>query len=250
MRKQNITLIVCISILLVSVPAWSKGRTIKIVIEGDNLSGAVEITDPDILTQFSIWNGPGVESRGPDGVPHPPAHLNRKQSFGRFIDWPAGKAMRRPPGLQRLEVSFFVGVPREKDTSRRYVVAYEVDNMDSRGYIYLPRWKNDLIYHGVEGNWFYASERWNELIMPIVALYSKRSPVVSEEGDIGCKVGEGSLMADGTIEFVLTDDDGKKSSRWRYETSMQEYQSVKEHIGNVQVGEQIRISCWPARLRS
>ncbi len=246
MRRQNIAPIVFISLLAISATVWSKGLTIRIAIAGDDLSAPIEITDQDILNQFSIWNGPGVSTSGPDGVPHPPAYLDPKRSVGRFIDWPKGMAAERPSGLQRLEVTFYIGIPREPNTARKYVFAYEVDSADSRGYIYLPRWKNNLISHGVEGHWFYASERWDELVMPIVAQLSQHSPSFVKRSK-SCKVGNGSLKTDGTIEFVLLDEHGNKMSRRRYEPTTHKYQSVKDHIGNVQPGEEIEISCWPAR---
>jgi len=59
---------VVVSLLILTIPVttWSKGEIIKIEIEGNNLSSPIEITDPDIVRQFSIWTGPGVSNRGPD----------------------------------------------------------------------------------------------------------------------------------------------------------------------------------------
>ena len=62
-------------------------------------------------------------------------------------------AAEKPPALQRVEVTFYVGEPGKLNIARKYVFAYEIDTAE-RGYIYLPRWKNSLISHGVEGNWF------------------------------------------------------------------------------------------------
>ncbi len=58
--------VVLLLILTIPVTTWSKGEIIKIEIEGNNLSSPIEITDPDIVRQFSIWTGPGVSTRGPD----------------------------------------------------------------------------------------------------------------------------------------------------------------------------------------
>ncbi len=58
--------VVSLLILTITVTAWSKGEIIKIEIEGNNLSSPIEITDPDIVRQFSIWTGPGVSTRGSD----------------------------------------------------------------------------------------------------------------------------------------------------------------------------------------
>ncbi len=59
-------LVVSLLILTIPVTTWSKGEIIKIEIDGNNLSSPIEITDPDIVRQFSIWTGPGVSTRGPD----------------------------------------------------------------------------------------------------------------------------------------------------------------------------------------
>jgi len=247
MLRTYFALITCICLLAISTVVWPKGQTVKIVIEGDELSVPIEITDPDILNQFSIWNGPGVGGRDLNVAPDLIAYKEQGGSVGRFIDWPKGIVADRPSKLQRLEVTFHVGVPREPGADRQFVVAYEIDSKNELGYIFLPRWKNDLISHGVEGNWFYAHERWNELIAPMVAKHSAHPSVSAERGRLKCKVGEGSLRADGTIEFILLDDYGNKMSRWRYEASMEQYQSVKEHIGDAEPGEEIEISCWPPR---
>jgi len=58
--------VVSLLILSITVTAWSKGEIIKIEIEGNNLSSPIEITDPHIVRQFSIWTGPGVSTRGSD----------------------------------------------------------------------------------------------------------------------------------------------------------------------------------------
>ena len=194
-----------------------------------------------------IWNGPGVSVRGPDGVQYPPAHLDPTQTAGRFIDWPRGPVSDRSTGLQRLEVTFYVGVPREPNRLRRYVVAYEVDPSASIGFIYLPRWTNNLISHGVEGNWFHASKQWNDLIAPLIAAQTTHFSNSVQPGKLSCIAGYGSLGADGTIEFKLFDEQGNKISHWRYDKSTEGYESVREHIGDVEPGEQIEISCWPPR---
>jgi hypothetical protein len=131
--------------------------------------------------------------------------------------------------------------------ARKLIVGYEVDTAASRGYIFLPRWKNDLVSYGIEGNWFHASQRWDELVMPTVARHSAHSPGSIDRGELKCEIGKGLLSADGTVEFVLEDEQGNRMSRWRYETSTPGYQSVRDHIGNVEPGEEITISCWPPR---
>lgn len=234
-------------LIFVASASWSKGQTLRIEIAGDGLREAIIIVDPEILGLFNIWNGPGVTVRGPDGVLYPATHLDPDRSYGRFIDWPRGMATKRPSGLQRLEVTSFVGVPRRPDQERSYVFAYEVDTEESVGFVYLPLWKNDLIGHRVEGNWLYAARRWNEVIAPIVADRTGilRSP--SARGDLSCIAGYGSLGQDGVIEFTLADDSGV-TSRWRYGPSTEGYENVRAHIGDVKPGEEMTVSCWPPRF--
>lgn len=234
-------------LILATSASWSKGQNVRIEIVGDGLSEPIVITDREILGLFNIWNGPGVTVRGPDGVPYPPAHLNPNKSNGRFIDWPRGMAPERPSGLQRLEVTFFVGVPTQPNDERSYIFAYEVDMRDSRGFIYLPMWMNNLISHGVEGNWFYATKRWNEVIAPIVASHTTELPAPLARENLSCIAGQGSLDQDGTVEFMLFDKSGIKISHWRYEASTEGYEDVRERIGDVEPGEQIEVSCWPPR---
>ena len=167
---------VVVSLLILTIPVttWSKGEIIKIEIEGNNLSSPIEITDPDIVRQFSIWTGPGVSTRGPDGVPNPPAYLDPNLSAGRFIDWPKGTVAERPTGLQRYDVTFYIG-SREPVTKVQgtYVITYEIDPSTEHGYVYLPTgskqtWNTTFIYHGVEGNWFHSSNKWEALVRPLI----------------------------------------------------------------------------------
>lgn len=247
MRLTNVALITCLAILTAPTTGWSKGRITKIVIEGDGLSAPIEITSPEIVDQFSIWSGPGVVTRGPDGVQQWSKYSDPRILARWFIDWNMGLATERPSRLQRLEVTFHIGVPTEPNTTRRFVFAYEIGASNHSGYIYLPRWKNDLISYRVGGNWLHATARWNEIMMPIVAKHSTDSTVSLKRGSLNCKIGNGSLNVNGTIEFRLVNEYGAKTSRWRYETSMEKYRSVKEHIGDVEPGEEIEISCWPPR---
>ena len=246
MRRPTVVLYICITILTIPTTGWSKGETVKIVIAGDNISSPIEITSPEILRQFNIWNGPGVGTRGPDGVSHPPAYLDPKRSAGRFIDWPKGMAAR-PAGLRRFEVTFHIGVPRDPNTVRKYVFAYEVDTLASHGYIYLPRWMNDLISHGVEGNWFYASKRWDELIMPAIHQASEITSDASSREKFSCVFVTAKITSEGAIELYRRLEDGNTRLNYRYPPTSELYDSVKEHIGDVEPGEEIEVSCWPSR---
>ena len=247
MSRLRIAIVLCISLLTFPSLAWSKGQTIKIVIEGDNLIAPIEITDPEVVGQFSIWNGPGVGMRDPLEEPDLSVYVEPEGAVGHFIDWPKGFANSHPRHLQRLQVTFFVGVPRQPGKSRKFVFAYEIDWDNEDGYIFLPMWKNDLIWYGVELNWLHAHKRWNETIMPIVAQELVEASQLQGRSELNCTVGVGSLQADGTIEFQLVDEAGNRSSRWRYEESTQWYDKVRDHIGDVTPEREIQISCWPAR---
>ena len=202
MKRFPLKLAFCVLLIAQSTTIWSKGQTIRIEIDGDGLSAPVVITDPDILNRFNIWNGPGVSVSGPDGVQYPPAHLDPSRTAGRFVDWPSGPVSEKRAGLQCLEVTFHVGVPRDPNRSRAYVVAYEVDPAASSGYIYLPRWTNDLISHGVEGNWFHASEQWSDVIAPLIAEQTAHSSSSVGPRKLSCIAGYSSLAVDGTIADI------------------------------------------------
>ena len=174
MRRTRVALVVCLAIFTIPATGWSKGKTIKIVIKGDHISSPIEITNPDIVDQFNIWNGPGVGTRGPDGVPHPPAYLDPNRSAGRFIDWPKGAVEQYPDGLKSYDVKFHIaGRDSESGVIGTYHVLYRFNPSVPQGYMYLPTWQErnantQFIVHGVEGAWFYASTAWEELVRPII----------------------------------------------------------------------------------
>ena len=173
MRLNNAAMI-SLAILALPAVAWPKGETTQIEIEGGDLASPIEITDPAIVSKFSIWNGPGVSTSGPDGVPDPPAYLDPNRSAGRFIDWPKGIVKERPASLQQYQVTFRIAGPENSGGSfENYKVIYEFGPNRELGYMYLPdfsdaKLRNGLIYHGVEGNWFYSSKSWETLIRPVI----------------------------------------------------------------------------------
>ncbi len=149
-------------IFVLSVPAClAKGPTVRIEISGEGQSLTLE--DPAIVSRFSIWYGPGVGTPT-SGVE---AHVDSNQPTS-FIDWPRRFATERPEGLPRYDVVFLVGLPERPETWGKYPVNYEIDLANGEGYIFLPSGATDLIVHGIEDNWFYATDRWNTLIMPII----------------------------------------------------------------------------------
>jgi hypothetical protein len=172
MRSFSLVMLLC-ALLSWSWTAHAKGKTVRIEITGESLPAALEITDPDIVGKFLVWTGPGVQINGRS------AHTDPQHQEGAFIDWPAGKIEERPGGLQHFVVSFYVQNNPEPDRGKlAYVVAYEFDPATPGGYVYLPT-SDDMsyptarvnvasIYHGVEGNWFRSSARWEELVRPVI----------------------------------------------------------------------------------
>jgi hypothetical protein len=219
--------------------AWTKGETLRIDIRGDGLETPIEITDPAITGLFDVWNGPGVTANGET------YHMDPERQQGAFIDWPRGPAVTHPGGLRRLEVTFEVGQPRGDDT-RPYVFLYELDTAMAHGYVYLPRWKNDLIWHGVEGTWFHASTRWDEIIGSILASNGVAG-VAAADNVLGCTVGTGKVTSDGTIEFYRADGAGQHRTFFRFSPGNPEYRSVKTHLGDVMPEREAPVSCWPPR---
>ena len=248
MARLNLRVMICVATLAVAANAWAKGETVKIVISGDGLSSPLEITNPDIVGQFNIWNGPGVTTVGLGGVPDSPAYLDPDRTAGRFIDWPLGIARDLPAGMQRLEVAFSIGGRLTPINDEKYWFAYEIDAENRRGYVYLPRWQGSYIRHGVEGNWFYASERWDELMMPAVSEASESTPNSSGQGRFGCVFGTGLITADGVIELYRVDEHGNSNLSYSFNPTDRTYGAIKEHLGEVVPGEETAVSCWPPRL--
>ena len=246
MRRTNPALVVCLSILAIPTTGWTKGPTFKIEIQGDYLESPIEITDPRIVGSFSIWNGPGVFTYSA-GQMDPPAWADPTKADGRFIDWPRGWATERPKGLQRLEVTFFIGDARAPDNASKYVFLYEVDASNGQGYVYLPRLKNEVIVHFVEGNWFHASKAWDEIMIALIAQNVASESVSANQDELRCTIGTGLITSDGIIEFYKHDERGDKVATLRLQPTHQMYPSFREHIGNVTPDEETEVSCWPRR---
>jgi hypothetical protein len=158
---------VSVTFLLLVIPAqvFAKGATVKITINGADLKSPIEITDPEVLTKFQVWSGPGTSAFNPN-------------AGGFVIDW--SQAVAEPPkGLQRYEVSFYAKLPTERLV---YVVFYEYDPVTGRGFVYLPGRKDkwyglnvSTIYHGVEGRWFRASSPWEVIARPLIVAAKEKA---------------------------------------------------------------------------
>ena len=137
----------------------AKGPTLKITIKGSDLASPVEITEKGILEQFNVWSGAGVESTG------------ISQVKGFIAEWEKGPVAEPPKTLRRYEVSF--DVVHQGPSS--YVVSYAYDPATGKGYVYLPgkgekfnESNTYLIFRGVEGKWFYATETWTDIAKPLI----------------------------------------------------------------------------------
>jgi len=163
--------------------AFAKGETTRIQIKGPGLPQPLEIAAPQVVRNFSIWNGPGVTAGSR------PVRLEPGSPAGTFIDWSKGKVMQRPQALSRFEVVFQVRLDAPPDEKQRnYAVLYEFDRPTPGGYIYLPgstdpKYSSNvaLILHGVEGNWFHSSAAWERLIRPMIEAAQRARPVSEDD---------------------------------------------------------------------
>jgi len=169
-RSMAAALTLCTA-LAASDKASAKADIVKIEINGATLESPLEITDPAIVREFSIWIGPGVR------INDQPAHLDQNNTRGMFIDWPKGIAARHPKALQRYNVKFHLQYRLASNEIRQktYAVKYEFDPETEGGYIYLPGPTEEAfgmnvssIIHDVEGNWFYSTPSWEKLVRPLV----------------------------------------------------------------------------------
>ena len=225
-------------VLLLAATAEAKGPVVRIEIR-DGVHAPLVITDGPIVDRFSIWNGPSVRTYDAGGVENPPTHVLEVDD-GRFIDWPAGVVREHGVGLPRFEVSFYVETPH--NGLREHVVAYEIDLSAGQGYIYPPLWENTLIWHGVEGDWFRASDSWDELVMPLAVEYMSNG-VVSGAAEFRCG-GTARIDAAGTI-YLQFSRDGVKTGRFEYARESEGYDTALAHLASRDPGIETRFSCWP-----
>ena len=235
---------ICLSVLALSTQVRAKGPTIKILIEGDGLETPLSITDPELVKRYSIWSGPRAGTQTTIKAMREGKYGDLHHTQRWFIDWSKGVSDRPKAGLQRLQVSLSVG--RETDFSE-YVFLYEFDSEQELGYIYLPSWKNSLIWHGIEPNWVHSHKRWDDVILPIINKHSEWPNPNAEQTEINCIIGPAVLRNNGDIEFDYLNKSGEVSSRWRYKKSDSAYAQVRSHIGDVSPEQPFDLSCWPPR---
>jgi hypothetical protein len=167
--KRRVTIAIAIAALMFPASlVWAKGAITRIVIDAANWPSPVEIVDPKVLDRFSIWSGPGVG--GWDMINTVP-----KPDDAQFIiDWTRGIARDQPESSRRYLVKMYIeGREAPRDT---YEVIYQIDDVSSAGYVYLPsrstddfgQWNTFQIYRRVEGNWFHPTGEWEGIVRPLV----------------------------------------------------------------------------------
>jgi hypothetical protein len=164
---RSATFLAVILLVHLDVPAFAKGPTARITIEGGALSAPVVMTDSHVLSAFRVWEGPGTSSYG-----------NPESQISSFIvNWSRGATAAPAHEIPRYKVSFWADEGREKLV---YVVYYEFDPARKQGYVYLPGAGDDAyllntssILRDVEGKWFRSWSKWDRVASPLVAAAIK-----------------------------------------------------------------------------
>lgn len=144
----------------------AKSETARIVITAGSAQPLLTLSGPASAGQFTIWSGPGTSS-GP------------RTSARDFADWGAG-IVDKPADPDVYQVRFFCKTPQWQVPDRGaefqcYGVRYAIDRRSGQGYVQIPPAHDaefprntQSIYHGVEGSWYRATARWEELVRPAI----------------------------------------------------------------------------------
>lgn len=158
MKNTIPVLLSALLILSASTPLLAKERTVKITISGAGLKTPIEISDPKLLANFSVWAGPGTSTADQQGF---------------IVDWSQGPVRETPNAVRRYQVAFYAGAPPNEQIV--YVVYYAFNPGTDPGYVYLPGESDELfsrnvrsIFRGVEGKWFRAWTAWERVARPLV----------------------------------------------------------------------------------
>jgi hypothetical protein len=110
--------------------------------------------------QLTIWSGPGTASHAGEA------------SAGDIADWKRGP-VKAPAGGPVYEVAFLCEAcePARQEAWRCYGVRYAPGKHGAPGLIQIPEAGDpefpgnvQTIYRGVEGQWFHASPKWEEIV--------------------------------------------------------------------------------------
>lgn len=164
----------CLLAALVALPIFCNAKTETARIEitqGDRK--VLTLEGPESAGKFTIWSGPGTGWVQPDG--------SRVMSTSErdYADWNAGVV--EPPGnLAVYQVRFYCKTPAWQAAERGperlcYGVRYGIDRKTGKGYIQIPSerdaefpFNTQSIARGVEGSWYYSSNRWETLVRPAI----------------------------------------------------------------------------------
>ena len=173
--------------LSVSSTLWAKAPTILIEVKGASLTSSIFVTSPEALKKYTFFDGPGV-----GGGFGPTAMSGAK---GSIIDWKSGFVAQPPARRQKYEVLFY-WAPRMRPQCYTeklclvYVEFYDYDPSSKRGFVYLPgkgeQWHGldiNVVYHGVEGHWFNATDSWTGFVRALIANRSDRKSLVCLDVD-------------------------------------------------------------------
>jgi len=156
-----------ILVLALAAPmaCFAKSETARIEIAQGKR--AILTLEPESARQFTIWSGPGTSS----------TDSNTTDSPRDFADWSSG-AVEPPAKLRVYKVRFYCAALGESEretvpSNFCYGVRYAVDPETGQGYIQIPKdgdrdfpHNTGTILRGVEGQWFHASARWEEVVRP------------------------------------------------------------------------------------
>ena len=166
--------ILCIFLISVffSGPVVPKGLTKRITVESHQTGSQMEITDPVIVQNFSIYQGPSTIYE--NGIAAGTRPYNDR---GAFIDWSGGRLSSIPDGLSHYTIRFYLADLRNgEEMKRNYTVRYAFTPAEKSGYIYLPMpfekgYRNGMMYHGeeFEGHWYYSTDPWERLVRPEIS---------------------------------------------------------------------------------
>jgi hypothetical protein len=166
-RMRSASLLAAILLVLLAAPAFAKGPTVRIRIEGGSLRAPIVLTDPQVLDPFRVWEGPGASS-----------YDNCESQVSSFIvNWSHGATAGPAHGLPCYKVSFWADEPQENLV---YAVYYEFDPARKQGYVYLPGPGDDAYQlntgstlRDVEGKWFRSWGNWDRVAFPLIAAAIK-----------------------------------------------------------------------------
>jgi hypothetical protein len=160
MKRIAALSVVCV-LLATSASLLAKSPTLKIVIQGADLTTPIQITDGKVLANFQVFSGKGTYANEP-----------RMEEPSFIIDWSEGPTVEPPKALPRYKILFYVDRHNERLS---YAVSYAFDAVTGEGYVYLPD-KNDenytlnvhTIIRRVEGKWFHSWAKWDSVAQPVI----------------------------------------------------------------------------------